>query len=73
MEFFFTQYTIRSIHHRASGMDMDKDGNLFIASSDNDNFLSIRRKDGSLVTLNPSNYTSINGTQIKAAFIRRIL
>jgi hypothetical protein len=59
--------------HRASGMDMDKDGNLFVASSDNDNFLSIRRKDGSLVTLNPNNTTSLNGTQIKAAFIRRML
>lgn len=59
--------------HRTSGMDMDKDGNLFIASSDNERFLSIRRKDGSIVTLNNSNSISVSGGQISPAFIRRIL
>lgn len=59
--------------HRASGLDMDKDGNLFIASSDNEKMLSIRRKDGSLVTLNNSNKTVLPGIQTPATFIRDIL
>jgi sugar lactone lactonase YvrE len=59
--------------HRTSGMDMDKDGNLYVASSDNDKFLSVRRKDGSLVTLDNNNTISVSGGQIKGAFIRRIM
>lgn len=59
--------------HRASGLDMDKEGNLFVASSDNEKMLSIRRKDGSLVTLSNSNKTVLPGIQIPPTFIRDIL
>lgn len=59
--------------HRASGLDMDKEGNLFVASSDNEKMLSIRRKDGSLVTLNTANTDLLPGIQIPPTFIRDIL
>jgi hypothetical protein len=46
----FGQFVPGSI--RISGLSMDSDGNLWIASSDAAEFLSVRRKNGSFVTFN---------------------